>query len=418
MNHSLGGTSIVGGPILIGLYLLAGCFVVGLLLRRPTKRRLAVSVAAVLGGALLGMLVAWLVSDVWNLYGISFSTITRVWIAACFAAIALAISSLPRTRWWRKGLAVLAVPVFLLTAAAGINADFGAFTTIDSALGIGQYSRLDRAPAPNGVPQVGTVGSVTIPGTVSGFVARPALVYLPPIARTVNPPALPVVIMMSGQPGSPDNVFSSGRLSEIFDAYAAAHHGYAPIIVVPDQLGGSSKNPMCIDSPLGNSATYMTVDVPDWIRTHLHVTAGPRGWALAGFSQGATCTMQLGPAHPELFGTLLAISSELVPQKGSIANTIAVGFGGDAAAFAAAAPAAILAAHAPYAGLKAIVAVGGEDTRYLPWAKKLNADAVRAGVKTELLISPGTSHDWHTVIGAWTTALPQIAIDLGLPGAR
>jgi enterochelin esterase-like enzyme len=418
MNNPLGNASIVGGPILIGLYLVAAAVTVILLARRPTLRRLAVATAAVLGGALIGWLVAWLVSDVWNLYGISFSVVTRLWIAAFFAGSCLALVSLFRSRWWRKGVAILAIPVFLVTAAAGINADFGAFTTLNSALGIGQFSPLDPAPVQSGVPSAGTVGSVTIPATVSGFAARPGLVYLPPVARIKNPPALPVVIMLSGQPGSPDDIFTSGRLASIFNAYAASHNGYAPIVVVPDQLGSSESNPMCVDSPLGNSATYLTVDVPAWIRAHLHVTNSPTGWALAGFSEGATCTLQLGGANPELFGTLFAISSELVPQQGSIANTIKVGFGGSAQAFAEAAPSAIFAAHAPYADMKAIFAVGENDARYLPWAKTLNADAAQAGMKTELLISPGTAHDWHTVIGAWTTALPQIAIDLGLPGAE
>lgn len=423
MNNPLGHASIVGGPILIGLYLLAGAFVVLLLLRRPAAgqsrgRRVAVAATAVLVGSVIGWVVAWLVSDVWNVYGISFSTVTRLWISAFFAAAALAIVNLFQSGWVRRGMAVLAIPVFLLTAAAGINADFGAFTTVDSALGIGQFASLDPAPVTQGVPTAGTVGTVTIPATVSGFDARPALVYLPPIARTTNPPALPVVIMMSGQPGSPDDVFTSGRLAQIFDTYAAAHHGYAPIVVVPDQLGSPDQNPMCVDSPLGNSATYLTADVPAWITAHLHVTPAPGGWALAGFSQGATCTMQLGPAHPQLFGTLFAISSELVPQQGSISNTIAVGFGGSEKAFLAASPSAVIATHAPYTDMKAIFAVGGDDTRYLPWSKTLTADAAAAGMKTELLISPGTAHDWHTVIGAWTTALPQIAVALGLPGAR
>ena len=421
MNNPLGHASIVGGPILFGLYVLAAVVVVLLLLpllRRPTRRSVALVVVAVLGGGIAGWVLAWLVSDVWNLFGISFSTVTRLWIAAFFAATALALVTLFRARSWRKGLAVLAIPVFLLTAAAGVNADFGAFTTLDSALGIGHYARLDTTPVHSGVPSNGTVGSVTIPSTVSGFAARTALVYLPPVARIQNPPDVPVVVMLSGQPGSPDDVFSAGRLAEIFDAYAAAHHGYAPIVVVPDQLGSPENNPMCVDSPLGNSATYLTVDVPAWIRANLAVSASPAGWALAGFSQGATCTMQLGAAHPELFGTLLAIGSELTPRVGSISNTIDVGFGGSASAFAAAAPSAILAAHAPYTGLNAIIAVGSDDARYLPWAKTLAADAEKAGVKTQLLISPGTAHDWHTVIYAWTTALPQIAVDLGLPGAR
>ena len=51
---------------------------------------------------------------------------------------------------------------------------------------------------------------------------------------------------------------------------------------------------MCVDGPLGYSATYLTVDVPgvDPI-AHLHGQAARRAWAIGGFSQGGTCSLQL-----------------------------------------------------------------------------------------------------------------------------
>jgi len=49
----------------------------------------------------------------------------------------------------------------------------------------------------------GVVSTVVIPGSVSGFAARPAWVYLPPAALVRNPPALPVLVLLHGQPGSP-----------------------------------------------------------------------------------------------------------------------------------------------------------------------------------------------------------------------
>ena len=207
-------------------------------------------------------------------------------------------------------------------------------------------------------------------------------------------------------------------LETILDSFAAAHSGQAPIVVVPDQLGAPTKNPMCVDSPLGHSATYLTVDVPAWIRANLPVGANPVDWTIAGFSQGGTCSIQLGAAHPELFGNILDISGELVPQNGSTQQSITAGFGGDAAAYAAAAPTAILAARAPYADLLALFAVGADDSRYLPWTQELAAAARSAGATTQVFVSPGTAHDWHTVQYACTQALPLIAARGGVGEAK
>ena len=410
-------TSLVGGPFLIGLYLLTGLFVAGLLLRRQGVRAAALTLALVLAGAVAGWVLVWLVSDVWDLFGVSMSTPTRLWTAGLVGALVLAVTNLFGARPRRRVLAVVAIPLCLLTAAAGINAEFGQFNTVRAALGIPLYGALTDAlagPVPPITDTRGTVGTVTIPATVSGFAAREAMVYLPAAARTAKPPVLPVIEMLSGQPGSPSDLFTAGRLAGILDAWAATHHGLAPIVVVPDQLGAPDRNPMCVDSKLGNSDGYLTVDVPAWIRAHYRVAAAPGGWAIAGFSQGGTCSIQLGADHPELYGTVLDISGELAPKAGNPQQTVQAGFAGSAAAYAAAAPSAILAAHAPYRALHIIFAVGGDDTRYIAWTNTLRAAAERAGATTDLLVSPGTAHDWHTVVYALTRALPLLAAHTGL----
>jgi S-formylglutathione hydrolase FrmB len=417
MNNLLD-TSLVGGPFLVGLYVLTGAVVVVLVFRRLSIRRALVSLAGTAAAALFGWVLVWLVSDVWDVFGVSMSTPIRVWVAAFFAALVLAITNLSGSTWWRRTVAVVAIPLILLSTAAGINAEFGEFPTLRMALGIPLYGSIDLAQTAPAGSTSGVVGTVTIPASSSGFKARPAFVYLPAAALVDRPPILPVVEMLSGQPGSPSDVFTSGRLAKILDAYAAAHHGLAPIIVVPDQLGAPGKNPMCVDSPLGNAATYLTVDVPAWIRSHLTVASAPAGWAIAGFSEGGTCSIQLGAAHPELYGTIFDISGELKPKSGSPAHTIQTGFGGSAEAYAAAAPTAVLAAHAPYSALHIIFAVGADDARYLAWTHIIEAAARRAGATTDIIVSPGTAHDWHTVIYAWTHALPIIAASTGLPASR
>jgi enterochelin esterase-like enzyme len=436
---------IDGAPFLFWLYLVTGATVATLLLlvvRRGTQRgtrhgtqrgtqrgthrgtrhdtqrgthrvarNCAQALAWVAVGALVGAGIAWLAGDVLDLFGVGLSPTTRMWSAAFFAGLALVILGLVTLPRRGRVVAALALPLVLLTAAAGINADFGQYPTLRTALGIPVFGALNAKPT---VGTHGTVGSVTIPATVSGFHARPALIYLPPAALQSPPPVLPVVEMLSGQPGSPQDVFSAGQLASMLDGWAAKHGGSAPIVVVPDQLGAPERNPMCVDSALGNSATYLTVDVPRWVRAHFSVAPAAAGWAIAGFSQGGTCAAQLGAAHPELYGTLFDISGELVPRAGTPEQTIRAAFGGSHAAYAAAAPVAILAAHAPYASLRAILAVGGSDARYLAWTHTLADAATSAGVNTTIIISPGTSHDWHTVRYAWSTAMPLLARALGL----
>ncbi|MBG6213479.1 MAG: esterase family protein [Cryobacterium sp.] len=413
--------NLTDAPFLATLYGVTGLALLLVLLGPTGVRRAVVTVIGAVIGAASGWVLAWFVSDVWDPWGVSLSIGTRLWTTALFASVAIVLLNLRGQVRWRQVVAICALPLCLLSAATGINADVGQFPTLRVALGLATYAPLDRALASGqGGTHVagttgstgsstGTVGTVTIPGTVSGFAARSAMVYLPPAATGTKAPALPVVEMLSGQPGSPSDVFTAGGLADILDRYAQAHSGLAPIVVVPDQLGSPKSNPMCVDSALGQVDSYLTIDVPAWIRAHLHVRDQPNGWTIAGFSQGGTCSIQLGAAHPQLFGTILDIAGELVPKYGSEAHTVAAGFGGSAAAYAAAAPTALLAAHAPYGALGAIFVVGDGDLRFLPGVHALADAAKRAGVDTHLFVSPGTAHDWHTVDYAWATALPVIA---------
>jgi S-formylglutathione hydrolase FrmB len=277
-------------------------------------------------------------------------------------------------------------------------------------------TQLGRRGTPPGSPAHGLIGTVDIPSTRSHFAARSAYLYLPPAALAAHPPALPVLILLSGQPGGPQNMVQSGRVRATFDAFAAAHHGFAPIVVIPDQLGQPQRNPMCVDSALGNAATYLTVDVPDWIRTHLTVQTAAAAWAIGGFSEGGTCSIQLGAEHPELFGGIFDISGQLAPRNGTVQQTIDRGFGGSAAAYRAATPVAVLAAGAPYRNTVAVFVSGQFDAKYGPQADAVSAAARRAGMHVTRAISPGTAHDWHTVQWALRTQWAPIERQLGLAG--
>ncbi|MBM7025855.1 alpha/beta hydrolase [Clavibacter zhangzhiyongii] len=413
----------------------------------PRRAAVRTGIAAV-AGALAGLALAFVLGDVLGLFGVSLSSGTRTWTALGGLGLALAAVALVRSRRSVTGvggripprrteralhaaLAVLVVPLVVFASAVGINADVQQYPNIAAAFGLTRVAPLDLAglPAPVDAPEAdgpledtwapagalparGRLGTMPIPATTSGFAARDALVYLPPAALVDDAPALPVVIALSGQPGAPMDLFASGRLDRAMDAYAAAHRGLAPIVVVPDQLGSPEDNPMCVDSPLGNAASYLTVDVPAWIHQHLRVQTARTGWAIMGFSEGGTCAAQLGSGHPDLFGSLVDISGEVAPTIG--ADTVQDAFDGSQAEYAAAFPAALMEARKPYADTTALFCSGEDDAQYRPQVEQVEAAARAAGMATRISASPGTAHDWGTVQWCVGDALPTLGTRLGL----
>ncbi|MFP3465270.1 alpha/beta hydrolase-fold protein [Leifsonia sp. SIMBA_070] len=417
-------------PFLIALDVLAAGLALYLLIRPTARRTLAGLVAALVGG-FVGWFLVWLLTDVMDLFGVDLTPVTTLWTALGFAGVGLAVANLFRSRWWRKVIAVVSIPVFVATALCGINVDFGAYRNLNDALGIVPYKALglhaERGEVvagtdwkatvsdPASVPAKGEIGTVRIPSTESRFPARKAVVYLPPVALTANPPALPVLYALSGQPGAPADMFTAGGVATAMDRFAAAHDGYAPIVVAPDQLGGPGRNPMCVDSrAYGDSATYLLTDVRNWVRSNLRVSGDPAGWGVFGYSQGATCAVQFASGRPDLFGSALASSSELGPTLGDEELTISTGFGGSRSAYEKAQPSAMMKQHTPYADSVMVFGAGADDAKYTAFARTLYDDAQRAGVHAQLLSSPGTAHDWKTVRYVLATGFPYLATQMGL----
>ncbi|NRG40665.1 hypothetical protein HRK28_06985 [Rathayibacter sp. VKM Ac-2835] len=425
--NTLLGLSLVSGPVVVAVYAVSGLALLLLVLafarstRRGRRRRLVLAAGVLLLGLLAGWVLAGLVGGTGGPFGVDFTPVTRVWIGLGLGGLAVALIALGHAlahRRTRRALASALVGILVVTTAAmTVNIDFGQYPTVRSLLGIsayptvadpiatpaGNHASLETWTAPAGMPTAGSVTNVAIPATQSGFPARDAVVYLPPAAQTENPPLLPVMVMLSGQPGSPSDPLAVEHLQQSLDAYAAAHAGLAPIVVSPDQLGDPTANPMCIDSPLGKSATYLTVDVPNWIRANLPVLGDAHDWAIGGLSQGGTCAIQLGAGYPQLFGNIVDASGELAPTLGDDATTIQQGFGGDAAAYEAAKPAAILARNAPYKDSFAVFGVGANDTSFLTGVQTLHAAAQAAGMDTTYLEVPNSAHD----ATAWSTTFDK-----------
>ncbi|MDF2442164.1 MAG: hypothetical protein JWR01_367, partial [Subtercola sp.] len=254
------------------------------------------------------------------------------------------------------------------------------------------------------------------PGTVSHFPARKATVYLPPAALVAHPPTLPVVILFGGQPGTPDQVFASTGLRRALDGFARADRGLAPIVVAADQLGTAHPNPMCVDGPLGNSATYVDVDVVSWIRSHFRVAAPGSGWAIGGFSQGGTCAVQFAARRPDLFSSFIDVAGEAGPTLGSAQATIDTGFGGSGAAYEAAQPAAIMARRGSYRGVTGVFAVGQGDAKYADACRRVEGAARAAGMAVVHYTVAGSGHDWTTASHSFSYGIRYLYPRWGLAG--
>ena len=434
--------SLVSAGTLAVVYAVAGVLVARTL-RRPRRARTWwrwVTGAAALGAG-LGALVTWWLGDVEDVLDVSPTWVDRLWVGALLMVAGTAVVAVVRGGAGRRVLAASTVVVMVFATGLAINRDSGLFPTVGALLGLSDVPSLvlpaaqtaavragrtstPAAPdlgrtwrAPADLPSRGRLGSVAIPGTTSRFDARDALVYLPPAALVADPPPLPVDVVLSGQgPGAaPENLVDAGRMVETLDALARAHDGLAPIVVMPDQLERPTNNPMCVNGPLGHSETYLTVDVPRWITSHLSVQAPGRAWAVSGFSQGGTCSLQLAAGHPELFGSFVDVSGQIGPRlDGGARATVERGFGGDRAAYAAAQPLAVLAARAPYADSAGFFAVGGTDSRYGPVMPVVSAAARAAGMDVTRDVLPGSGHDWATASRGLATGTAWAAVRLGL----
>ncbi len=406
---------VVDGPFLIAVYVLAATVLVYLLGRSPGWSWVLTVVVLLIVGAIIGIAVLWIAVNLLDSFGGPVNDETWWWVPAAFAGGMVAIWNLWRSRWWRKLIAVLAIPLFAATAALGINAAYGLNPTIGSMLHLSTVDPIavptpDPADAvdpaeplhatwtaPAGMPASGRVGTVEggIPNTASGFEARPAQLYLPPAALVDEAPRLPLVIMMMGQPGDPDASF----IGEVLDRFAADHDGLAPIALVVDQLGDPADDPLCLDTELGSVESYVMQDVVPWAKQHLDVLQGRVYTTVAGYSNGGGCAAYFGAKYPEVFGSLLAVSPVEFAGADRADEVLGSVFHGDQAAYDAVRPASIMAAKTPYADTAAIFTVGADDGAYRAGTERLVEAAAAAGMATTFFEVPAAEHDAAALVG-------------------
>ena len=431
-----------------------------LMVRSNWRRWWTVIVPSVLVGAAgLAIGIDWYVNDVWQAFTDPLPNEVVIWFGVIIAAVALLVLVLIKAGWRRRILAVVATAVIVAQALNGINQYYGYYPTMADALGqtaahqialpsiqhkanpggtttdpaapgapgidppattAGTATGLQNWRATGPLPKQGAISEVTIPNTPSVFRPRPAWVYLPPAYLTRKRPDLPVLMLIPGQFSSSRTWIVAGKVVTTMDAFAAKHHGIAPIVVMPDALGTATGKQMCLDTKLGDVESYLAVDVVRWVRTHLQVDTNTAHWAVGGFSYGGSCSLVLAVSHPTLFPTFLDISGEITPTLNTLSLTVKDAFGGSLRAYQAVQPLRILAAGeknprtaARWRRSEGIFVVGAADRKYIGERKVVMAACRKAGMRVRDFTEPG-SHSWYVAESALIRALPDLAARMGL----
>jgi S-formylglutathione hydrolase FrmB len=428
--------SLIDGWIPVAFQLVAGAALIAAIGWRTQRWRLVwVPLFTVIGLVVAG--AAYLYGRSAGIVGDGAPTILWVWIALAGLATVVLLAGWAQSRWWRRVLSVLAVALTTLCVFQTVNAWVGYVPTVGAA-----WTELTAGPLPDQtdpatlgaiqarrtLPSKGSVVSVTIDASASGFRHRAELVYLPPAWFASNPPPpLPAVMMIGGEFNTPTDWLRAGDAVTTLDAYVAEHHGVSPVVVFVDSGGSFNIDTECVNGTRGNAADHLTKDVVPYVIRNFGVSAAAANWGVAGFSSGGTCSVDLAVMHPELFHAFVDIAGDLRPNTGTTAETVQRLFGGDRSAWMTFDPSTVITRHGRYDGLSGLFVVSGAgaDSRgQLQPVHNAEYDAATqlcglggaSGIDCRIIAVAGR-HDWPCAGRAFATALPWLAAQIGAAAA-
>ncbi len=352
-----------------------------------------------------------------------------LWVGLVFLALVVAIIGWTRFRNWRRVVSVVALLFTAMMAGTLINEHYQYYPTLGSLFGVdaqnqvsvqaleAERKRLEKEN--NGaLPTHGFTIEVPIPGKVSGFKAPDAFIWLPPIWVADSKIKLPVIELLNGTPGAPSDWTRASFADVTAREFAEAHKGVAPIIVMPDPNTSVDSDTECVNSPRGNAETYLTVDVPKFMRSHYGAQTKKGSIAIAGLSEGGMCSMMLALRHPDIytaFGDYSGLTGPTVEEGIAPVPTIKQLFNGSAADYQAHNPVSLLKTGSPaFKNLGGWFEVGTADSAPLAAQRKLVPLSIAAGIDTCYVEVPGAGHDFDLWAKAFKNSLPWLSARLNL----
>jgi S-formylglutathione hydrolase FrmB len=258
--------------------------------------------------------IAW-VLPVFLLFGlliVGIRSVVRVSVALGGLLLAILLVGLIANQYYHYyGTLAAALQGEGLQRAIASQLSSSSSDTEKSAVVLEQYYQ-----APLGQLQKGTLVGLSIPSSTTSYVPRQGRIYLPPALQGNDMIHLPVIVLLAGYPGNPIHWEQAGLLA-IMNDFASKHKGLAPIVAVVDFTGEHDVDTECVDSKLGSAETYLTKDVPTYLKSHYQVATDPAQWTIGGYSAGGTCSTLIATRNPSVYQNFMNISGDAMP---SLAN--------------------------------------------------------------------------------------------------
>lgn len=235
-------------------------------------------------------------------------------------------------------------------------------------------------PAP---PSPATLLEVRYPTPSLGGDRR--LLILLPAGYRENPNLrYPVVELLHGDPGAPEDVITGlnlpdlvARASDLGPFIAVAPDGHGPVVEVGDWADTSQQQ-------LGTAASD---DLQTWVENHLRSDGR---WGVMGLSSGGYGAAYLGMRKPDIYDRVCVMSGFFVARSPAFAHESA-----DVRSHAS----PLLQATA--SGPRTLLLVGSQDSEYVRDASQYFKALQTAGQSADLQMIPGV-HEWQL----WKSATP------------
>ncbi len=112
-------------PFIMAVYAISAAVFVYLLGRGPGWSWALTAIVLLIVGAIVGAGILWIAVNVLDTFGGPAIEASWWWVPAASAGITVAIWNLWYSMWWRKLIAVIAIPLFAATAVLGVVAASG-----------------------------------------------------------------------------------------------------------------------------------------------------------------------------------------------------------------------------------------------------------------------------------------------------
>jgi enterochelin esterase-like enzyme len=154
-------------------------------------------------------------------------------------------------------------------------------------------------------------------------ITRVVYVYLPPqyFQPAYQAYRFPVIELIHGQPGEPQDWISVVGVAHAFDQLLAEKRAQPAVLVMPDVNGGRGISLQCLNQAGGpQDLTYLAVDLPGQIARSVRVLPPGRAWGVAGYSEGGFCAANMALRYPHRYGFAGVLSGYFTPDDNQLAN--------------------------------------------------------------------------------------------------